>query len=181
MTELTNTSRLLLGMLHLMGEKTGYEIKAMVDDSTEFFWPASYGRIYPELRRLEEEGLVRGRDEPQGGRPRKLYALTDAGREAFERWLASSSELSFELRDEGLLKFFFADALPLNKAIETLESMRLRHERMAARLRELEPFVRETELRFPLLTLESGIAMHAFYAERCAQLARELGESPERP
>ena len=31
---------------------SGYEIKALVDKSTRFFWAASYGQIYPELQRL---------------------------------------------------------------------------------------------------------------------------------
>jgi len=129
-------------MLRMAGERTGYEIKAMVDDSTEFFWPASYGRIYPELRRLEEEGLIEGREEPRGDRPRKLYALTPEGEEALEQWLTSRDEPIFELRDEGFLKFFFADAIPRERAIENLRAMGARHERIAARLRELEPCAR---------------------------------------
>ena len=48
---------------------SGYDIKAIVDRSTRFFWAASYGQIYPELRRLEAEGLVEGEDAPNGGRP----------------------------------------------------------------------------------------------------------------
>ena len=126
----------------MAGERTGYEIKAMVDDSTEFFWPASYGRIYPELRRLEEEGLIEGREEPRGDRPRKLYALTPEGEEALEQWLTSRDEPIFELRDEGFLKFFFADAIPRERAIENLRATGARHERIAARLRELEPCAR---------------------------------------
>ena len=41
--------------------RSGYEIKRAVDRSTRFFWAASYGQIYPELRRLQEQGLVEGR------------------------------------------------------------------------------------------------------------------------
>jgi len=166
----------------MAGERTGYEIKAMVDDSTEFFWPASYGRIYPELRRLEEEGLIEGREEPRGDRPRKLYALTPEGEEALEQWLTSRDEPIFELRDEGFLKFFFADAIPRERAIENLRAMGARHERIAARLRELEPFVRETEpLEFPILTLEGGIALHGFYAQWCKAMEERLGGAGSEP
>ena len=42
--------------------RSGYEIKAAVDDTTRFFWAASYGQIYPELKRLSEAGLVEGVD-----------------------------------------------------------------------------------------------------------------------
>ena len=57
--ELSKTAYVILGMLTL-GRRTGYEIKALVDVSTRFFWAASYGQIYPELKRLEAAGLIEG-------------------------------------------------------------------------------------------------------------------------
>ena len=65
--ELSKTSYVILGMLRL-GRRTGYEIKSLVDVSTRFFWAASYGQIYPELKRLESAGLIEGTSSPQGGR-----------------------------------------------------------------------------------------------------------------
>ena len=75
--ELSKTSYVILGMLRL-GRRTGYEIKALVDVSTRFFWAASYGQIYPELARLEELGLVKGEEDRTNGRRRKAYELTHA-------------------------------------------------------------------------------------------------------
>ena len=57
---LSPTARVILGFLFL-GEETGYDIKQVTDRSTRYFWGASYGQIYPELRRLEAAGLVRSR------------------------------------------------------------------------------------------------------------------------
>src|SRR5438874_13781615 len=76
--QLSPTARVILGMIR-MGKRTGYEIKQLVDVSTRFFWAASYGQIYPELRRLEEAGLIEGEDDPTGGRQRRAYTLTPAG------------------------------------------------------------------------------------------------------
>ena len=56
-----------------LGRQTGYDIKQFVDKSTRHFWAASYGQIYPELRRLEEQGLIEGQSEPTGGRARTVY------------------------------------------------------------------------------------------------------------
>jgi PadR family transcriptional regulator AphA len=89
--ELTPTAKVLLGMLRL-GNRTGYEIKQLVDVSTRFFWAASYGQIYPELKRLEERGLVEGEAQPTGGRARTEYRLTPAGERALDAWLASDAE-----------------------------------------------------------------------------------------
>src|SRR4029450_5507245 len=84
--ELSPTAYVVLGMLR-RESRSGYEIKRVVDNSARFFWAASYGQIYPELRKLEGLGLGEGRAEPRGGRKRSVYTLTDAGREELRRWL----------------------------------------------------------------------------------------------
>ena len=105
---LSPTARVILGLLRL-GPHTGYEIKQTTDRSTRFFWGASYGQIYPELRRLEAAGLAVAAEEPRGAVPRRVYRITTAG-EAVQAWLTDPEE-DFEIRDEGLLKLFFGAAL----------------------------------------------------------------------
>src|SRR3954469_13011543 len=124
----TAVTPVILGLLAI-GPRSGYEIKATVDRSTRFFWAASYGQIYPELRRLEREGLVEGEDAPAGARNRRVYPLTKSGRNELRSWLTSEGDLTFELRDESLLRLFFADALPREQALQLLEGRRRGHER----------------------------------------------------
>src|SRR5215210_891064 len=50
----------VLGLLR-HGPRSGYDIKVAVDGSTRFFWAASYGQIYPELKRLEGARLIEAR------------------------------------------------------------------------------------------------------------------------
>ena len=76
--ELTPTGKVILGML-AFGKNTGYEIKQFVDKTTRFFWAASYGQIYPELKRLEDQGLVRGPTRAVGG-PRANRVRADRSR-----------------------------------------------------------------------------------------------------
>ena len=109
MSSLSPTARVILGLL-AWEARTGYEIKQVTDRSTRFFWGASYGQIYPELRRLEAAGLVESREEPRGRVPRRVYSLTTAGRRALDAWLETADE-SYEVRDEGLLKLFFGDLM----------------------------------------------------------------------
>jgi len=61
------TAYVILGMVS-REPRSGYEIKSLVDNTTRFFWAASYGQIYPELKRLSEAGLVEGVDAPRGDR-----------------------------------------------------------------------------------------------------------------
>ena len=71
------------------GISTGYAIKRAVDRSTRFFWAASLAQVYPELAALENGGYIVGTDAPRGARPRRVYRLTDKGREALQEWLRS--------------------------------------------------------------------------------------------
>src|ERR1700728_2594370 len=108
MTDLTPTGRVILGMLSI-GRNTGYDIKQFVDKTTRNFWAASYGQIYPELRRLEEQGLIEGHPDRRGGGARSVSELTPAGQGALSDWLDATGDPSFEVRDEGMLKLFFSD------------------------------------------------------------------------
>ncbi len=67
------------------GDSTGYEIRKLVTDGHfSHFVDASFGSIYPALTRMENEELVVSREEQQDGKPnRKVYSVTDAGREEF--------------------------------------------------------------------------------------------------
>ena len=67
------------------GDATGYEIrKESTEGRFSYFDDASFGSIYPALARLEAEGMVTVREEPQAGKPaRKVYSITEAGRTEF--------------------------------------------------------------------------------------------------
>jgi DNA-binding PadR family transcriptional regulator len=164
--ELSKTSYVILGMLRL-GRHTGYEIKSLVDVSTRFFWAASYGQIYPELARLEERGLVRGKDDRTNGRRRRAYELTAAGQRALHDWLTSEEPLRIELRHEGALKFFFSDALSAAEQLAQLRHIRETHERTADQLRAIQPGDPDGKPPAPLMTLEFGIAYQEFLAGWC--------------
>jgi PadR family transcriptional regulator AphA len=168
--ELSSTAHVILGMLGWR-PMSGYEIKALVDKSTRFFWAASYGQIYPELRRLAAEGLIEGKASPQGGRRRNVYRLTPAGRMELQAWLGIDADV-FELRDEGLLKLFFADAAGSEAAIQALDSKRREHERVLARLEEIEVTGRPDG--FAHLVLRYGIDCNRWQADWCERTMREL-------
>lgn len=172
-TDLTPTGRVILGMISL-GKCTGYDIKHFVDKSTRHFWAASYGQIYPELRRLQEQGLIRGAPEPTGGRARVVYHLTDRGREALNAWLRSDQEPLYELRDEGMLKLFFSDNLP-EQRIENIRAMRIRQERKLAQLRALGE-VESKGPKGPGLTLQLGLGHTQWFIEWCEEAERQLAE-----
>jgi PadR family transcriptional regulator, regulatory protein AphA len=161
----------ILGLL-AHGPRSGYEIKAAVDRSTRFFWAASYGQIYPELRRLEAEGLVEGEDSPNGRRARRVYRLTPAGRAALVEWLNGPIE-TVELRDESLLRLFFADALPGEQALLLLEGRKRGHEEFLEVLHEIDALP-GVDPPFVDLVLRWGIDFNQWGAEWCETQIQRL-------
>jgi PadR family transcriptional regulator, regulatory protein AphA len=168
---LSATARVVLGLIPF-GRRTGYDMKTFVDRTTRYFWAASYGQIYPELKKLEKGGLVRGHPEPSGQRARTVFELTDAGQSALEAWLASAEEPYYELRDEGMLKLFFSDSLP-SQRIEILRAIREREERGLAHLRSIQPHASKGPTGAQL-TLEMGKGLTEWTIEWCRQTERRL-------
>jgi PadR family transcriptional regulator AphA len=169
----------VLGMVRL-GARSGYEIKQAVELSIRFFWTISQAQIYPSLLQLERAGLVRGHSEPQGRRPRRVYEITPAGEAALEAWLRQDQPIPFELRDVGLLKLFFADALQPGDALALVGAVRRRSEERVGTLSAIEPAARHVEAvdnAYPLLTLRIGIAFHQAMVDVCAQFEHESAQA----
>ncbi|HEX2071039.1 MAG TPA: PadR family transcriptional regulator [Thermoleophilaceae bacterium] len=177
---LGNTSYVILGMLH-KGPKSGYEIKAKADVSTRFFWAISYGQIYPELKRLEQDGLIEGEADAGNGRQRRVFSITASGEKALREWLRRPGDLHSELRHEGVLRLFFADALDREERLELLSQIRTKHAQLREELAGIEPaataLAEETGDAMPLLTLETGIAYQQFFVDQCDRLERRLAET----
>jgi DNA-binding PadR family transcriptional regulator len=166
----------VLGMVGL-GARSGYEIKRMVDLSIRFFWTISQAQIYPSLELLEQAELVQGRSEPQGRRPRRVFEITEKGESALRDWLIRQEPMPFELRDVGLLKLFFADALARPDALALLHAVRRRSEERVATLRAIAPTAEladEEGNAHPLLTLRIGIAFHQAMIDVCEDFEPKL-------
>lgn len=172
--ELSPTAYVILGMVS-REPRSGYEIKAAVDNSTRFFWAASYGQIYPELKRLSEAGLVEGIDAPRGDRKRTVHAITAGGEAALKEWLRQPPQVS-EMREEGLLKLFFSGVLEPEDAVETLGAMREQRLGLTERLRAIEPVALEKEDPYPLMVLRAGIEFNEWFGDWCERMEQQLLE-----
>jgi DNA-binding PadR family transcriptional regulator len=159
--------------------RSGYEIKQLVDRSTRFFWAASYGQIYPELRRLQSDGLIEVAGNGNNGRRRVRYRLTEAGREELVDWLRGP-ELRYELRDEGLLKLFFADALEPRDALELVRSFRAQRQATLDRLRGIETGHKAKVaaglpgIQFHGIVLDYGLEFYGWAVDWSSRLERRL-------
>jgi PadR family transcriptional regulator PadR len=87
-----NSGTVALVLLGVLGRATepmyGYQIGKHVDAAGGGDVPMmKQGALYPVLRSLENSGLLESRVEPSvSGPPRRYYVITEAGREALDRW-----------------------------------------------------------------------------------------------
>jgi DNA-binding PadR family transcriptional regulator len=168
--ELSSTAYVILGMLNWR-PRSGYEIKNAVDNSTRFFWAASYSQIYPELKRLSKQGMVEGEAVPTGGRRRKVFKITAAGRRELRKWLDQPAE-TFELRNEGLLKLFFSESASPERGVELLREQAARHAANVEQLREIESKLDKDG--YPYLVLRNGIEFNQWASDWYERAARQL-------
>src|SRR5215213_6041232 len=105
----TRTELAILGLLAWKVEATGYELQKLASGSVGFIWAPARSQLYAVLKRLDADGLVRGRRVKQSDRPdKRLFSLTEAGRSALASWLGRVEPIEPEDRDGVLLKVFFA-------------------------------------------------------------------------
>ncbi len=112
-----------LGML-TDGAASGYDLKKQFESTFGHFFAAGYGSIYPALSSLAEDGLVECEEIPQEGKPdRKLYRITEAGREQLLAAL-DKPDPSHKVRSEFLATMCFAH-LMTGEQIRTVLAHRL--------------------------------------------------------
>ncbi|HUA75695.1 MAG TPA: helix-turn-helix transcriptional regulator [Solirubrobacteraceae bacterium] len=180
--KLRPVSYLLLGMVRL-GARSGYAIKKAADLSTHAFWPTSLAQVYPELGRLEQAGLLARREDPRGARARAEYSLTALGSDSLLTWLSSTREPPTKVRDEGLLRLFFADALGREEQIAMVTRMAASARAAAAEIAEqvlpTAEAVEDHGNRFPLAVARFGADVYAYSAAWLDGLRQELEAAGE--
>ncbi|MEV6896952.1 PadR family transcriptional regulator [Amycolatopsis sp. NPDC051372] len=93
----------LLGLL-AEGPASGYDLARRFEEALGPVWPAQHPKIYAELSRLAEAGLIEV--DSHGPRGRKAYRITETGLTAVRAWLAAG-EVDHTLRTESVLRSFF--------------------------------------------------------------------------
>lgn len=130
---------ILLGLLR--DSATGYDLKSAFSERIRHFWSAELSQIYPTLKRLEQRRMLHSRVEPSPRGPnRKVYSLTDEGREELQRWLRGGPEVGTE-RFAYLAQLYFMDAI--GDLHETRSFMTELRDHLARWLTQLQSLERE--------------------------------------
>ncbi len=126
----------ILGLLSYH-EFSGYELNRIFADSLAFFWPAQISQIYRELTTLEKAGWVQSRTIVQQDHPnKKLFRLTDEGRQELTRWLSvPKADEPLSSKFPIMLKTFFSSDLSFEWNLADLKRLRQKYEDELRRLR----------------------------------------------
>src|SRR4051794_30875692 len=160
----------------LDGDASGYELAKRFDASVANFWHALPQQLYTELRRLEEQRLVRGRAVRQQGRPdKRVFAITAAGEEALREFAAEPTK-------PGAVKEDLAVKVYAARVIDPMVLAAALDERAAQATAKLEHYQRRLDALAdpdgadlgPSLTLARGIAYERANIAWCASAGKRL-------
>ena len=127
------------GILGFLSEwdASGYDIKKEFDDLMSIFWHSHLSQIYPELNRLEKECLISSKHIPQEGKPdKKIYSITEKGREELLKWLLAPSDTP-KVKDTFLMQTFFMDNIPADEVILKLNIYKKERQQRLDRMKRI--------------------------------------------
>jgi DNA-binding PadR family transcriptional regulator len=151
--------RALLGLLY-HAPSSGYDVRRTFTQTPMGTFSDSPGAIYPALKRLEADGLIRGQVQDSSGRRRKVFRLTTAGVSSLKHWLRQPVTHDDVVRrtDELMLRFSFLEqVLGEAGAVTFLEALR---QELSAYIPSLREYLTAHESEMPRsgrLALESGV------------------------
>jgi DNA-binding PadR family transcriptional regulator len=106
------------------GAAHGYELKQALEQRFgALLPPLNAGQVYTTLARLERDGLVRGNDVPEDARNKRVYELTEAGRERLLEWVQTPVS-GPKLKDEFFMKLVLAGLTGVADAKGLIERQR---------------------------------------------------------
>lgn len=148
---------ILLGLLR--APASGYDLKGVLDNGIGHFWAAELSQVYPTLKRMEKQKLLRSRRATSKRGPgRIVYEITAIGRKRLAAWLRNGPQFE-DMRHTFLAQIYLMDEL--SDLAYTLKFLEQLHTRWAARLAAMKNKEKEQSQRDP--GFPDAISLAAFY------------------
>jgi DNA-binding PadR family transcriptional regulator len=152
----------VLGLL-AVEPATGYDVAQRFGKSLANAWPAGHSQIYPELARLQEEGMVEVIGE--GARRSRTWAVTERGHEELRRWMTETEPTRTQRSETGVRWFLLAVLEPEDRRVaieQELAFMAAEADRLQAIADALDAMPGEHPFRG---TVDLGLRVNAVMAE----------------
>lgn len=178
---------LILGLL-ILSPMTGYELQQFIKKNLALICSHSAGSVQTAISKLKREGKINVRDTAEGGRKKKIFAVTETGRAAFSLWVAQPMQAD-KVKNMELARLFFAGLAKPEDRITAIRDYICQMEDTKGVLYSIREFFRQMDqgemppgtdwaqvLRFQGYTIEYGIAAAEFEIEWYTKLLKELEE-----
>lgn len=175
----------ILGLIN-RESMTGYDLSKVFNRDLVNFWYANHSQIYPELKKLTNEGLITFEVVLQGEKlEKKLYSITDEGRHDLYTWLATIDPLEPTPKDIFRLKTFFMESLPVKDILDHFQSQLSQRQKKIAVLENtmasqpcfLNKCVKLTPEYCDYLVLKGAIMREKTYIRWLEECIADIGES----
>lgn len=161
-------AHVILGLL-LIAPQSRYDLVKGFKAGVALFYSASSGSIKHALGTLLTRGLIEVASVETGGRGRKVYHLTDAGRAEFRAWM-TEEPTGPDLETAALSRLYFLGLLEPPERAQVLRRITARIETDLAELSALDqhldtlaiPEEHRDVAAYQRMTLDYGIAAHRF-------------------
>ena len=154
-------------------DATGYDIKKIIENGIGVFYKASFGSLYPALKRLTKKGFLTTFEKPQGSRSKIFYHITGEGQNQFLEWLSSPTDI-FEGTNIHLAKVYFFDKLPPEIRERQLFEYEINNRNYLKKLQDLEKNYSKIEnsecFYYKLSTLYYGICVTQKTVQWCQHI-----------
>ncbi|MBN2908866.1 PadR family transcriptional regulator [Polycladomyces sp. WAk] len=177
----------ILGLLD-KGELSGYDIaNQFKEGEIGQFWSAKHSQIYPELKKLTDEGLIQYQTVIQGSKlEKKIYSITPDGKQELHEWLTHFGPIP-AVKDEFMLKAYFVSSMSPNEAKDLFrDQFNKRKEKLAfleKRFDELQKKMTDPVARSPhfghYLVLTRAMEREKGYIAWLEKALKWLEEVPE--
>jgi DNA-binding PadR family transcriptional regulator len=152
---------------------TGYDIKKHIENGIGIFYKASFGSLYPTLKKLVDKGCLVTSENPYGRRQKIFYEITDDGKKEFINWLKTPMNV-FDGTNTHLAKVFFFDKLPADIRDRQLLEFEINYENYLIKLKSLErnydKFENKDCFYYKLSTLYYGICVTQRIIQWCKHI-----------
>lgn len=166
---------------------SGYDLVKRFNKSVECFWSASHQQIYKALAKLEDDAHISSEKIEQENRPnKKLYTVTEAGRQQLQEWISETDEEVSPLKSNLLVKLSVGYTVPTETLLTTVDAYYQQHreklksyQTVAKQYAQMPELPRESQFQY--LALRAGIRQQFAWVSWCEEALSFLGRPVEQP
>ncbi len=157
--------------------RSGYELTKWLQIVGQHCWAVEHSSVYPALRELEQDGLIRSERSPgTRGPERSIYSMTAAGLERLTSWVDGSSPRPV-IKDEQTLRVLCFDLLPRDTALRQIGEVRASHQAQLDFFLARQAVLTEQQPG-PLLVTRRGVLAEQAYIAWCDEVAELITRRP---